>query len=110
MGSYERCSEAAQRCLAQLEAASNRHDLDVVKTLWVLVRTQQRQQDFAGGESSLRRIIEIVLARDRRVLRSSQLSVRALEAISCLDDLYECCGMNEQRDALHMEFPSAFEL
>lgn len=110
MGSYERCSEAAQRCLAQLEAASNRHDVKVATTLWVLAQSQQRQQDFAGGESSLRRIIEIVLAKDRRVLRSSQLSVQALEAISCLDQLYEVCDMNEQRDALHLEFPSAFEL
>lgn len=110
MGSYDECSAAAQKSLAQLDAEGNKRDLGLINTLWVLANSQQKQQDFTGEESSVRRILDLVLATDRRRLRSSQLSVDALEAISRMDEFYECHQMNEQRDALHLEFPSAFEL
>jgi hypothetical protein len=110
MGWYERCSEAAQRCLAQLEAQNNPHDSGIILTLKVLAESQQLQQDFAGQETSLQRILKIVLARDRRKLRDSQLSLKALDAISRLDDFFASREMHEQRDALRLEYPSAFEL
>jgi hypothetical protein len=78
--------------------------------LWVLANSQHLQQDLAGEESSVRKILYLVLAGDRRELRSSQLSVRALEAISRLESVYKAREMDEQRDALHLEFPNAFEL
>ena len=76
----------------------------------LLYAVQHGQNDFVGEEITLQKILKTTLARDRRELHASEFSVDALDAISRLDEFYANHSLSEQRDALHLEYPSVFEL
>ena len=110
MGQYEKSEDAVRRCMAQLEVEGDANGSKLIAALQFLAGVQSKQNDLAGQELTLQEILEVTLARDWDELHTSQLSVDALEAVSDLEVFYARHGLNEQRDALHLEYPSAFEL
>jgi hypothetical protein len=112
MHRYEESAETMQRCLAHLKDEGTEDNGESIYALWVLASSQHQLRDFAGEDSSLRRILEIALARDRSrdTFDESTLGIDALHAISDLDWFYEFLHLDEQREALRSEFPRAFEL
>jgi tetratricopeptide (TPR) repeat protein len=110
MGEYEKSADALRRCLAQIENEGNGGSWASVVALKFLAFLQSKINDFVGEEIILRKVLKTTLARDRRKLHTSQLSIDALDAISDLETFYALHGLDEERYALHMEFPSAFEL
>ena len=109
-GQYEKSSDALRRCLAQCEGESDRGSTILLPALRLLSFLQSKQNDFVGEEITLQKILKTTLARDRRKLHASQLSIGELGAISELETFYAYYNLNEKRDALHLEYPSAFEL
>lgn len=110
MGQYEKSSDALQRCLAQCEGESDRGSAGLLPALRLLSALQYKQNDFVGEEMTCQKILKTTLVRDRRKLHASQLSIDELEAIWGLETFYAYNNLNEKRDALHLEYPSAFEL
>ena len=110
MGQYEKSSDALQRCLAQCEGESDRGSAGLLPALRLLSALQYKQTDFVGEEMTCQKILKTTLVRDRRKLHASQLSIDELEAISELETFCAYYNLNEKRDALHLEYPSAFEL
>jgi hypothetical protein len=109
-GQYEESAEAVRRCLAQTEDEGNGHSVASLEALHFLASLQNAQNDFVGEEITLQKLLTTVLAKDRREIHTSGLSISALRAISMLDGFYARLNLDEQRDALQLEFPSAFEL
>jgi len=109
-GQYEESAEAVRRCLAQTEDEGNGHSPAFLKALSSLASLQYAQNDFVGEGITLQKLLTTVLAKDRRETYTSELSINALRAISMLDEFYARRDLDEQRDALQLEFPSAFEL
>ena len=109
-GRYKESGVAVRRCLALLENEVDGDCSTLIDALQLLAAVQFSQNDLVGEEETLQRIVKIALARDRRELHTSQLSIDALNAISELDEIYAHHNLDEKRDALRLEFPSAFEL
>jgi hypothetical protein len=110
MGQYEKSGGAVRRCLAQIEDEGDGDSSTSIDALHLLASVQSKQNDSAGEEKTLQKLLKFTLARDRRELSISQFSMDALEAISGLEAFYADRGLIEQRDALHLEYPGAFEL
>ena len=108
MGRYRESADILRRCLSQLEDEGNEESLDSVNALRILARLQFQQEDLAGQETSLRRILEIVLAR-HRLERQAQFDTDALQAIAYMDMFYQRHRLNQKREALRLDFPKAFE-
>ena len=94
----------------QIEDEGDGDSLTLIAALRCLAFVQYQQNDFVGEEISLQKTLKAILARDRRESHTPQLSIDALATISDLDALYADHNLNEQRDALYLEYPSAFEL
>lgn len=107
---YEKSADAVRRHLAQIEDKAGGDSPTSIAPLRFLAFVQYKQKDCAGEEATLQKILKITLARDRREVHTSQLTVDALDAISELDAFYVRHDLNEQRDILHLEHPSAFEV
>lgn len=110
MHQYEKAADAARRYIAQIEDEGDGNSSTLIGALQFLAVVQSEQNDFVGEEITLQKILATALARDRRELHTSQLSMDALKGISCLEGFYMYYDLSEQRDALHMDYPSAFEL
>lgn len=111
MHRYEESAETMQRCLKHLRDEGTEDNGESIYALWVLANSQHRLEDFAGEDTSLKKILEIALARDRSrdIPHESTLSISALHAISDLDWFYGFLHLDEQREALRSDFPKAFE-
>jgi hypothetical protein len=107
---YEESADASRKCLAQLEDKGDGDELFSARVLQFLAAVQYGQNDRVGTEMSLQKSLETILVRDRRELHTSQLSIDALYIISKLDAIYVVLDLNEKRDALRLEYRSAFEL
>ena len=109
-GLYAESADILRTCLAQIEDEGDGDSLTLIGALQCLSDVQYQQNDFEGEELTLQKILKATLARDRRIFHTPQLSVDALSAIAALHAFYAHFGLNEQRDALHLEYPGAFEL
>lgn len=109
-GHYAKSADILRRCLAQIEDEGDGDSSTLIAALQALAFVQDRQNDFVGQEITLQNLLKAILARDRRESHTPQLSIYALTAIAALYAFYAHFGLNEQRDALHLEYPSAFEL
>jgi hypothetical protein len=110
MDQNEECADALLRCLAQCEDEGDRGSTISLPALKLLTLLKIDQEDLVGEEMTLQKVLKTTLDRDRRELHKSQLSIDALTVISELDKFYAYCDLNEKRDALHLKYPSAFEL
>jgi tetratricopeptide (TPR) repeat protein len=112
-GQWEKSADALEKCLSQLEDEGDKATSSSRNALHLLAFVKFQQEDFLGEAitvQKLLKLLEATVARDRGELDTSQLDIEALQAISWLDDIYRHHDLREQRDALHLEYPSAFEL
>lgn len=84
---YEKSADAVRRHLAQIEDKAGGDSPTSIAPLCFLAFVQYEQKDYAGEEATLQKILKITLARDRREVHASQLTVDGLDAISELDAL-----------------------
>lgn len=112
MGQHEKSEDAVRRCIAKLEVEGDAYGSRLIAALQLLTGVRSKQNDFAGQgiTITLQGILEVILAKDWDELHTSQLSVDASEAISDLEVFYAHHGLHEQRDGVHLEYPSAFGL
>jgi hypothetical protein len=107
---HKESADAVRRYLAQIEDEAEGDCSTPIHALQFLALVQGEQNDVVGEETTLQKLLKVTLARDRGNFYTSQLSIDVLGAVSMLEAFYVRHDLNEQRDALHLEYPSAFEL
>jgi hypothetical protein len=107
---FAEAAHFAQRCLARLQDLGEQNSLVAAGAWWVLSRSQRSQGDIKGQEESLQHALAVTLAAPRDRNQGAELSTAVLGSISHLYGFYKRNNLEEKRDALRVEYPSAFEL